>query len=570
MSSSLKLPTMNHSGFRLADRVGFVVLLGFVLVITVRQASARLPNSFFWWDDAGQYWMSQGQAHGFAFQTQPDSVWSGVELGRNGSNLDPIGFTILLRGWLEAFGTSAYALRLLPFIFFVASLIISFVLGRVIFRLPLTLSLAIPFVVLFTYLPLFYSSELRAFSLEVAAVLSLAALTVAYGARENVRLLIASVCIGLAGMIFSRYSFVIAVVAATSTLVFAIALRRNRRWKAEAALALSLAGGSALFVAWNIGLFSGVRQTPPRYYTGSMDLAESWNLEFLARAARENFLRNGNVLTSVFLAVAAATWIVLWRRYASRPVGESSAFRQLQPWQVASVFVLTYEMTAIAISALGLSPWWASGRWSIGLYAIAILSGFGLIDVARFIVQTRESIRETRSKTLIFPLLVLPLALLIVTGILGRDFYRQVPSLVSPNSIEHPFVELIRVSSESVTDSAGVSWRVNLWLWPSFRMLWETQNRSAINAPLPIEAAFLDAPLFASDAENADAVNRDVRCSDEITQLIYVPLVEGDEPETLRSALLRKAEESECQFRVVGLNSSGVVYALEPRVATNS
>jgi len=98
--------------------------------------------------------MSQGQAHGTTFGTPQQSLQTGIEFARNGSNADPPGFTALLRLWTEGVGTSAAGLRALPLFLIVLAGIVSYWMGRTSFRLPRTAALLIPAVVLSNGLPL--------------------------------------------------------------------------------------------------------------------------------------------------------------------------------------------------------------------------------------------------------------------------------------------------------------------------------------------------------------------------------------------------------------------------------
>ena len=102
-----------------SDRLGLYLSLLILTIGAVALGARNLGARFFWFDDAGQFWMSQGQVHGSNFGTSQQSLQTGIEFARNGSNADPPGFTMLLRFWTEGVGTSAADLRSLPLLLIV-------------------------------------------------------------------------------------------------------------------------------------------------------------------------------------------------------------------------------------------------------------------------------------------------------------------------------------------------------------------------------------------------------------------------------------------------------------------
>lgn len=463
------------------DRIAFIVLSVAVLIATFRMSVNRLGSAFFWWDEAGQFWMSQGQAHIFPYGQPQGSVWSGVELGRNGSNLDPLGFTVLLRVWLDMVGTSPIALRCLPFAFFLGTLALSVFIGRRLFNVPWTLALAVPAFLLYFNLPLRYAFELRAFSIELFSVLTLGSLVVAYGIRSSRTLLALIFLAAYAGIVFSRYSFVIAIGAAAFTMV-AIMLFRFRRIRLKClSKAIPVALVPLIFIAWNTGVFGGAKQGAPRSYTGSMDLAESVTPSFLVEVFLENFVRNGQLLILLFLATSFAAVFVLRSPSGSKLISSSvQGFTRdnLKAWQVAAIYVMAYEGLASLVSILGLSPWWSGGRWSIGLYALATIAGFGLVQVVGEIARAKLSTSSHATSVVILGVLLvlIPVSLLLVQK---RDRLTQEAAvMLSLEQPSHPFVDLVEGTSRDLSDPEVTVWHVHPWVWPSFRMLWETDKRS--------------------------------------------------------------------------------------------
>ena len=247
----------------------------------------------FWWDEAGQYWMSLGQYHLSDAGTPAGSVIDGLYQGRNGWNLDPVGFTILLRGWIEVFGASPMALRALPFVAYVLTFLVGAALGRVM-RLPWFVSLAVSLSVISSAVVSQFATELRAYSLELLGVGVTATLTicVVVGSRR------AGVALPVAFLfftIFSRYSFVVAVGASCTTLAFATVMVRSRRLATALAAAAVGAFLSAAFVLWNVGAFGGARQASPGY-TDRLELAGPEAPTILLGTLRENFATGSQIL----------------------------------------------------------------------------------------------------------------------------------------------------------------------------------------------------------------------------------------------------------------------------------
>lgn len=121
-------------------------------------------NPYFWYDEAGQFWISQGLNH----YSEPYSVrGSIIDVVNNNRdyNKDPGGFSILLYLW-QSISTNYVFLRLLPTIFFVAfSIILFFLANHELDSKSLSCLIATtPFV-----LPIFsnHVSELRAYSMEL-------------------------------------------------------------------------------------------------------------------------------------------------------------------------------------------------------------------------------------------------------------------------------------------------------------------------------------------------------------------------------------------------------------------
>jgi uncharacterized membrane protein len=521
----------------------------------------KLSDSFFWWDDAGQYWMSQGQAHGSAFLTAPGNLWTGVEAGRQGSNLDPIGFTILLRGWIEVFGTSATALRSLPFLFFVLSMVVGLVIGRKVFRLPLTLSLAIPVLVLFSSIPLYYATELRAYSIELFSVIAIAGLTLSFLKNRSQLIFAILMTVGLLSIVFTRYSVIIAIAASCTTILVASISKRGDGWWRIRILTVVFGGLALLFIAWNSGIISDADQPAPTYYTGNMDLQNSWNIDFLKTVMALNFVREVNIFTGAFIFVGVLALAVLALRRVGGTRFKDEAFRTTvnsnDLWLNSLVFVVSYEVFAAILSALGLTPWWSAGRWSIGLYGIAMISAFALFKLTFdvYFGWRTASPDYPKSQALLIWLLILFTLLTSVYAVryvlsTSRDSFRS--------AAQSSFASSIFKATESATHAFNTEWFVSTQIWPSFRMVWETQTRDQTSAPTPITAANFGLGFSYTAEEEAQAISDQIQCRQGVSQFVILQGVVDLQLEALKQV----AEMGGCDFKVID-ESSGTIVRIE-------
>lgn len=459
-------------------------------------AGRNLPNPDFWWDEAGQFWMSQGQNHSSTYQTPESPLAQGIEFGRNGYNLDPLGFTALLRVWSVVFGSDPVALRSLPFLFFVATILLSVWLGKNIFSLPWLFAVGIPLASVAWYIPMQYATELRPYSLELLGVVTIGGLVIAVVSSRSGKYVVLLSAAILAFSMASRYSISIAVGAAIVTLLIATLTQSQKSWSKVLWPGLA-ACVAAVFFAWNIGLFGGGRQTSPSY-TASLDLLDSWTFTFVGTTLYDNLVQS-NQIAITFLLLAALVVLAL-RRWGGARRGRRTTLRELSsissPWMAAALFVACYELVAVVASAAGFTPWNATARWSIGLHGLVILAGMGIIflglSVLKVVVpKVLSRVAARNDKSIIFAgLLMVMLGLLIGAvayeailvsakrlGAFQRDSYQQVAN---------PLIDATRLLERSrVSEDFAL---VSEDLWPSVRMLWETPASEIYDLWVPANA----------------------------------------------------------------------------------
>ena len=89
-----------------------------ILLLCILARNLNSPN--FWFDESGQFWLALGQNHFSAANTVAQSIKEAWNNSKS-FNLDPGGFTLLLRGLIYSFeNTSPLILRSLPFFFTIA------------------------------------------------------------------------------------------------------------------------------------------------------------------------------------------------------------------------------------------------------------------------------------------------------------------------------------------------------------------------------------------------------------------------------------------------------------------
>jgi hypothetical protein len=454
------------------DRVGVLLAGALTTVGVVLLAAHSLSDPNVTWDEAGQYWMTQGQAFENAWGTSTGTLAAGLDLGRHGNILDPVGFTSLLWAWVTAFGSAPSTLRALPFVFFIGTLVAAYFLGRRVLTLGRTPVLVISSAVLTSYLALQWASEIRPYSIELMGVVTAAALTIAYVKTPSWRLMALLSAALLLFNVFSRYSF--AFTAGTSLVVIAAFLWRSGKlaacWK-QLAFGIGVLAATALFLAWNIGFFDSGDQLWVNY--GAPIKVESiTDFEHMAMLFRINFVYGYHKLTGLFIVLGLAAFTAIRLRRSSSKALVTGLRGSASRWLPTLAFVLIYEVACALASQLGFAQWNSEFRHSIGLLGIAILSGFGLIvllEAALKAASVHLSADDSsafgiaaRSSGWAAAAIVLSLTAVTTTQSFA-DFRRT--------QIETLDQTIPSVAAAALADADPVDWLVDLQLWPSLRYL---------------------------------------------------------------------------------------------------
>ena len=363
------------------DRVAFWLTVGAVGVAVVLLAAHTVPNPNVTWDEAGQYWMTQGQAFGTPWGTEPGTLWAGLDLGRHGNILDPVGFTMVLWAWVWLFGSDPATLRALPFVFFVGTLVVSYLLGRRCMGTYRTPALVLPAAVLTTYVSLQWATEIRPYSAELMGVVAVAAATLWFLKRPTWPAMLALSGVIVFFTLATRYAFALAAGAAMLTVLLVMwrAHELGAHWR-KVALGFGVLVAVAAFLVWNLGLLDSGDQVWDDY--GNPIRVESiTDFEHMRMLLQINFVYGWHKLTGAFLLLGLVGWFLAHfgqRFRALAGLGGALAARG-RLWIPAWVFVGVYEAASAFASQMGWTQWNAEFRHSIGLIGAAIVSGLGIV-----------------------------------------------------------------------------------------------------------------------------------------------------------------------------------------------
>lgn len=460
------------------DRIAFSITATGVGIAALLLGVHTVPNPNVTWDEAGQYWMTQGQAFGNAWGTPPGSLWEGLDLGRHGNILDPVGFTMLLRAWIDAFGSGPATLRALPFVFFLGTILVSYWMGRSALGLPRTLALLIPSAVLTTYVSLQWATEIRPYSLELFGVVVAAAGTLAYVRAPSWPRIVglSSALVGI--LVASRYSFALA--AGTAMVVVALVMWRRKKlvshWR-QVAFGFAALAVTALFLVWNLGFLDSGDQVWDNYgdpiRIRSID--DFTNMRILLQV---NFLYGWHKLTAAFILLGLIAIILMWKAPQTGGIARLRvALRsQKKDWAVAWLFVVTYEIACAVAAQVGLAQWNSEFRHSIGLIGAAIISGLGLAVLARAILDWFRNGLPANSTPLTGGLklvgwvaLGVSLSWLLITTVATYADFRR-------TDIETLGFTVPTKVAAAVENEGPVRWIVDTQLWPSLRYIVEASG----------------------------------------------------------------------------------------------
>lgn len=206
----------------------FLPICAFIYLAIVVINFTYACHDYFWYDEAGQFWISKGLGHFSEPLSRTGSLKDVIQMNQT-RNLDPGGFGVILHYWSMVSNNYVW-LRVLPYLFFIGIIIsIVYLTNR------WTKNKAIAAMMgLLTMCSTFFAREmfeLRAYSMEALGVVS--AIIILEHLKERItvkRLLLSSII--LSCFMTSRYSFiVVAFVVSTYVLYLVLTSSSNRRTK---------------------------------------------------------------------------------------------------------------------------------------------------------------------------------------------------------------------------------------------------------------------------------------------------------------------------------------------------
>lgn len=376
-------------------RAAVVAATGVLLLAGLAAMAARnLGATGMWWDEAAQFWVSQGLSN----YSPPFAPRQGVRdvVRRNRfENLDPGGFSLLLHAWTAA-GRGLERLRALPLAFFLLG---AAALGALGWRLTRSGPFALAAAAVPALFPaaLYFAFEIRAYGMEMAGV-TVGALALAAALERPTPA--CSVALGLACAVFmsSRYSYALFVAAMLAAFTCAVVRRdedpgAKARRLAGALLPVLVAAALAWWITLRHQLWPEMRGgalgvRAPAYTLGALPGGPG---DTAALLARNLFSPAALPLTACVVFVA----LVRRRAYSALALAPAPAAALRRPRAVFAALHATVLGT-LALSAaaalVGAYPWDIASRWSAYLVMVSALAA--VVVAAEAVVLARAALPE--------------------------------------------------------------------------------------------------------------------------------------------------------------------------------
>jgi len=347
----------------------------FLLSSLIILARNNLKYTGMWWDEAAQFWVSQGLSNYAQPFAAPRGVRDVIRMN-NSENLDPGGFSLLLHFWTRA-GKGLKWLRSLPFLFFVLG---AASLGLLGWRLnhSITFALGASAVTLLYRGALYFGFEIRAYSMEMAGVavgtlLLVHALEKPSFARLSLLGLTCGACLS------SRYSYIFFIAALCCAWWYASTRRQDDLWTRSRQLLVILLPVFAAGIA--IVYVTLYHQLWPEMRGAQLGIAAPIYTRTFVLGAGADVL---SLLHSNFLSLPALpiTAVLIAFLFLRRPVYTALARHRVGSeldrvrgrFEALYVIILSIQGISIIASLLGYYPWDISSRWSAYLVMVSALS----------------------------------------------------------------------------------------------------------------------------------------------------------------------------------------------------
>jgi hypothetical protein len=330
-----------------------------------------------WFDESGQYWLALGLHHFSAPLSQPGGWYKIVEYGRV-MNSDPGTYTLLLRGWINLFGSELAALRSLSLLFFLCGPLVILCSG---YRLGVNAATcALAALAPCGYFMLYhYATEIRAYSMEALAVMYFFFL--AAWANQEFRpgrlLMLGGLGALLVGSRYSAYLY-----GAAACLVTLVPWQPFKRTIIRSCLIgiPITAAVSAGFLIFGRHQAGGAQRAPA--YVEAFLLQGKDTAAILAQL-RQNFCDPEALPITIFLIIAPALACF----------GPASMEKLKRFLGRASLFVVISLVFIAIASWTGKLPWAIHTRWSIGYQALSAVCLASLVFAAGALTSTIKAFR---------------------------------------------------------------------------------------------------------------------------------------------------------------------------------
>ncbi|MDR2648884.1 MAG: glycosyltransferase family 39 protein [Clostridiales bacterium] len=305
------------------------------------------PN--FWFDESGQFWMAKGLNH-FSTPFSDTGTLRDVITNNASHNLDPGGFTVLLH-FITFLGNTPFILRFLPFAFFLLSFIF---IGKIVYfwNSRKIISLFCGFILFLSPLVMYYTFELRAYSMEMFSTIFALWLTykrqIIYACRRNALICGIVLAIGFS----SRYS---AVFAAMPLFVFIACDIFTRKTKLKNTWAQLTLLSVPIVITFACIYFLTLRYQNP---TGTPPL---YVQDLIFKYAG---LRSVSGKTKILIPYLLV--LILFCFYRKRA--------WFKPYNTFVIFMFIQNIIFIVLSITGKYPWGLTSRWDISTHTLFIVS----------------------------------------------------------------------------------------------------------------------------------------------------------------------------------------------------
>ena len=342
--------TIIYKLLNISKYILYIALISGWVFIIFNLGKNNLSNENLWYDEAGQFWMAKGLNH-YSPPLSKEGNLVDVIIQNSKMNSDPGGFTILLHFWAKI-SNSAFWLRMLPYLFFIFSMI-TVALVTFYFSNSTLLSLAFLYIIPFIGGDLlYYAFEIRSYSMEYFGI-SLSFLLFLKLLKHNTKRNLLLLVVVMAIFCTSRYSFIVFALI-ISLITFIIQKNRLEKIKYYSTLALVLV--LVYLLSFRVQ-FQAMR---------SIEYINVYMFKYLSSQAILNIIKTN--LFSIY-GLFSTCLVIL----GALVLFFSDIHREKVVLTVSAV-LLAYSGVFCLLSFLGIHPWDVNARWNLSLQMLNILS----------------------------------------------------------------------------------------------------------------------------------------------------------------------------------------------------